>query len=81
VTRTPAGRLLALAIVAGLAVAACGGGATSTPATQAPASEAPDVSLRAAADAAARTCGHYGAFGHGSQYDPASSGEAAAAAS
>lgn len=45
------------------------------------AGEAPDVSLRAAADAAARTCGHYGAFGHGSRYDPAGSGEAAAAAS
>lgn len=45
------------------------------------AGESPDVSLRAAADAAARTCGHYGAFGHGSHYDPASSADAATAAS
>jgi sugar/nucleoside kinase (ribokinase family) len=44
------------------------------------AGEDPDLSLREAADAAARTCGHYGAFGHGSQYVPTSPAEEAARA-
>lgn len=46
------------------------------------AGEAPEISLSAADEAAALTCGHYGAFGHGSPYDPESvTREAAPAAS
>ena len=46
------------------------------------AGEAPEISLGAADEAAAGTCGHYGAFGHGSPYDPESmTREAAPAAS
>ena len=36
------------------------------------ANEDPEASMRAAQEAAARTCGHHGAFGHGSPFDPRS---------